>query len=315
MTEQFPTPPFVAILMAVYNGVENLQAQLDSFAAQDHPHWRVLASDDGSTDESRALLDAFTAAGQPLIRLDGPGQGVAENFLSLIRRMPDHVPEGSWMAFSDQDDVWLPDRLSRGLEALAPLPAERPALYCSRTWVTDAALGNRRLSAPRPQPPGFANALVQNIAAGNTILLNPAGAALLRATAAEVPGILMHDWWIYQVISGAGGSVVHDNRPTLLYRQHQANQVGANDSAQAKAKRLWKLLRGDFRAWNTINISALHASAHRLTPENRQLLEGFAARRNGGVSTRLGAVRRLGLYRQSRSSTLALWVSALLRRM
>lgn len=310
-----PAPP-VAILMAVYQGGDNLPAQLDSFARQDHAGWHLLASDDGSRDAGPAILRAF-AADHPVTLLRGPGQGSAPNFLSLIRASADHAPAGAWLAFSDQDDVWLPDRLSRGIAALSPL--EGPALFCSRTWVTDAALKGRRLSAPRPRPPGFANALVQNIVAGNTILVNAEGAALLRAAAADLVaagrGVLMHDWWIYQVMTGAGGRVVHDDRPTLLYRQHEANEVGANDSAQAKAKRLWKLLRGDFRAWNTINIAALRTSGHRLTPENRAVLEAFARGRDGGPGARLATVRRLGLYRQSRASTWALWLSAALKRM
>ncbi|WP_231582230.1 glycosyltransferase [Puniceibacterium sp. IMCC21224] len=307
--------PLVGILLAVYDGGDNLDAQLGSIAAQDHPRWQVLASDDGSGDDSPARLDRF-AAGHPLIRLPGPrlGNGPA-NFMSLIRRVQDHLPTGSWLACCDQDDVWLPDRLSRGIAALSALPADRPALYCSRTWITDETLTTRRLSAPRPRPPSFRNALVQNVVAGNTILLNAAGAELVCAAASEADSVVVHDWWIYQIVTGAGGRIVHDDQPTLLYRQHGVNQIGANDTTRARVKRVRQLLRGDFRKWNAANIAALSASAHRLTPLNRARLAEFEGLHQAGLWGRLSGLRRLRLYRQSFASQAALWVAAIMGRL
>ncbi|MGY9045535.1 hypothetical protein P775_06840 [Puniceibacterium antarcticum] len=307
--------PHIGILMAVYNGGRHLREQLDSIALQDHRDWQVLASDDGSTDGSDSELDRFAVAHQ-LTRMEGPRRGnSADNFLSLIRRAGDHLLEGAWISFCDQDDVWLPDKLSRGVAALYDLPKGRPGLYCSRTWITDETLTTRRLSRPRPRPTGFRNALVQNIASGNTILLNPAAAALVRAAAAEVKEVVVHDWWLYQIVTGAGGWVAHDDAPSLLYRQHGVNQIGANDTTWARLWRIYQLLRGDFRKWNRINIAALTASAHRLTPQNRARLERFAKVHNSGLWGRLSGLARLGLYRQNHASTIALWVSALLGRL
>lgn len=308
-----PEQPHVVILMAVYNGGAYLQEQLDSLADQAHPDWQLIAGDDGSTDDSREILDRF-ARQHPSIRLDGPGRGGAENFMSLVRRTPEHAPPGHWLAFCDQDDVWLPDRLSRGIAALNATAPDGPALYCSRTWITDDTLGNRRLSAPRPRAPSFRNALVQNIASGNTILLNPAAARLVEAASRDVERVVVHDWWVYQLVTGAGGQVVHDDRPTLLYRQHGVNQIGANDTASARLKRVRQLLRGSFRAWNETNARTLSDLQAHLTPENRQALADFSEMRHGSLPARLAALRRLGPYRQSVASTLALWVSVLLNR-
>lgn len=301
----------VTVLMAVYDGADHLQAQLESIAAQEHQAWHLLISDDGSTDASRAIAESFAARTGRATVLSGPGQGGTANFMSLIRAMDTHARHETCLAFSDQDDVWLPEKLSRALARLAPHHAT-PALYCSRSIITDAALRSRRLSAPRPRPPGFENALVQNIASGNTIVLNPAASALVRRAAADSPEPVVHDWWIYQLVTGAGGTVVHDDEPGLLYRQHGVNQIGANDTARARLKRIAMLLRGDFRAWNEINIAALRASGDALTAQNRTTLEAFAALRQHGVRGRLAALRRLGLYRQSRTSTAALWLSAVL---
>lgn len=309
--------PHIGILMAVYNGAETLPEQLDSLAAQSHANWQLLVSDDGSDDDSCAVLERFgLEQSLKLSVLQGPQQGAGQNFMFLLTQAAQHLPEGSWLAFCDQDDVWLPERLSLGVAALEALPEpDGPALFCSRTWVVDHDLGNRRLSSARPHPPGFRNALVQNIAAGNTILLNAAGAALLMAAAAEAGEVVMHDWWAYQMITGAGGVVVHDDTPVLLYRQHAGNEVGANSGLRAKLHRLQRMVRGDFRAWNDTNIAALQACRDRLTPEAQAQLDAFEQLRKQPLWGRLRELRRLGLYRQSRAAMLSLTLAACLGRL
>lgn len=305
----------VTILMGVYNGAAHLGAQLDSFAAQDHADWRLVASDDGSTDQSLAVLARFSA-GRPSKQVQvvaGPGRGHAANYLAMLRALPE-AP--GWLAFADQDDVWLPDRLSRGMRALASVPAGVPAIFCSRSFITAPDLTGRRLSAARPRPPSFRNALVQNIAAGNTMLLNPAGGELLARAARGCPGFVVHDWWAYLLVTGAGGMVVHDDRPTILYRQHTANAIGANDSGLAKARRLLQVVAGTFRDWNDVNATALQAARPWLAPEARAVFDAWQEmRRHRGVPGRLRRLRALQLYRQTRASTLALWFAALIGRL
>ncbi|MFN7050803.1 MAG: glycosyltransferase, partial [Gemmobacter sp.] len=117
--------------MAVRNGAADLQAQLDSLVAQTHANWALVASDDGSTDDSRAILQRFAgdqAARHPVVVAEGPGRGFVRNFLSLLARPGLSGP----VALCDQDDIWFPDRLERALARLAALPPDRPALYCSR---------------------------------------------------------------------------------------------------------------------------------------------------------------------------------------
>ncbi len=298
----------VTILMAVRNGAAHLPAQLQSFRDQTHRNWRLIASDDGSADDSAAILRAFAAERGPgrVALVAGPQRGAAANFLSLLAGLPE-VP--GWVALSDQDDVWLPERLERGVAALSGRSG--PSLYCSRTWETGPDLAAPRLSPPRPRPPSFANALVQNIVAGNTILLNPEAAELLRVAAGEAGQVVVHDWWAYQILTGAGGSVVHDDRPSLYYRQHGGNVIGANAGLRARLRRLRQVFDGTYAAWNRANLAALAASAARLTPQTRALLAGFAAAREmRGPLARLAALRRLGLYRQTMAQDALLWLAA-----
>lgn len=312
-----PGRPVLAILLATRNGADMLGAQLDSFVAQSRPPDLVMVSDDGSTDGTRAVVQAFAVA-HPEIRVDlreGPCRGASENFLSLLRAVPEEV---DIVAFSDQDDVWVADKLARGIAALARAGREdpgRPALYCGCTWECDQALRRKRRSRRPRRAIGFRHALVQNIAGGNTMMLDRAGLELARGASRETSAIVVHDWWLYQIVAGAGGRVIFDSEPVLYYRQHPNNLIGANRGPRAKLRRLRHMLTGGFRDWNTVNIRALTASAHRLTPENRAVLERFARDRAAPLTARLTMLHETGVYRQGIEGTLSLWAAALIGRL
>lgn len=308
-------PDEVCILLATYQGAAFLPEQLASFAAQTHDAWQLVVADDGSSDGTQQILDRFAAEqaaeGRKVSRRYGPGRGATANFLTLLSGAPDVA----WIALSDQDDVWFEDRLARGITALADLPTEVPALYCSATEVTDTALQHPQPSPDVPKPPGFKNALLQNIAAGNTILLNRAAAQLARRLApraAEIPGLAVHDWWLYLIVTGAGGQVIYDPAPTLFYRQHQGNQIGVNRGLGAALFRLSLLFRGRFRDWTDANLTALAQAEGHLTDENRALVAAFADLRRAPLIERLQGMRRLGLYRQSRAAQITLWLALVL---
>ncbi len=301
----------VAILMASYNGARFLRDQLDSIAAQDHDDWSLHVSDDGSSDGTLAILAAFARAhpGRRIVWRRGPGRGSTANFLSLL-----HDPriEADFFAFADQDDVWLPEKLGRAVAALAP-HAAAPALYGSRTWVTDAGLTIRGVSPMPRRTPGFRNALVQSLAGGNTMVLN-ARARDISVRAGRADGAACHDWWHYQLVSGAGGTILFDPAPTLLYRQHGQNQVGANLSLRARYRRIAAMIGGRFAEWNRANGAALSQASPLLTRENRDCLESFLAlRRTRGLAA-LRRLRAAGLFRQSRAGNLSLAVAAMIGR-
>ena len=308
------TDDHVAVLLGLYNGSATLTAQIESLVGQTHRNWSLIVSDDGSTDDSIARL-ARLASSMPrnathLIR--GPGTGFAQNFLTLARAAGPMVP---YAAFCDQDDVWLPQKLSRALDQLKSIPPGRPALYAARTVICDEDLRPLRRSPLFEKPPAFANALVQSIGGGNTMMLNRAALDILQAASLHAKGIVAHDWWVYQVVTGAGGIAIYDPEPSVLYRQHGSNLVGANDTVRASVQRAVQVMRGRFGQWNDSNIAALEAAAHFLTPEARKTLSLFREVREASLGHRMKALRRSGLYRQTRRGNLALWVAALTRRL
>lgn len=303
-----PDLPPITILMAVYNGGDHLSEQLDSIAAQEHGNWRLIISDDGSGDDSGAISRAFRdrMGGQRVTLIDGPRRGPTQNFLHLIEQAPD----GMALAFSDQDDVWLPPKLARAATHLAHV--DRPALYCARTLISDDQLQNRVESRLFARPHGFRNALVQACTPGNTSVFNPAASALLKAGAAAATRhqVAAHDWWAYQLVSGAGGDVIFDPEPMLLYRQHATNVMGRNDTARGRLRRMAMLLDGDYGRWLEANANALAEAGHLLSPENRALLAEFQAILHLPGSAALRRLRQMALYRQTRGGDLALRFAA-----
>ncbi len=126
----------VLIGLALYNGAEHVAAQLDSIAAQDHRDWRLVVSDDGSSDAGPAIVQEFAARFPPgqVTLIAGPRGGATRNFLSMMA-----LPDGDeYLSLADQDDVWRPDKLGRALAALHARP--EAGLYSACTTICDADL-------------------------------------------------------------------------------------------------------------------------------------------------------------------------------
>src|SRR5262249_28608171 len=158
-----------------------------------------------------------------------------------------------YYAFCDQDDVWESDKLERALCILNRMSQDRPVLYCGRTRVIDDAGRIIGTSPAFLRPPSFANALVQNIGGGNTMVMNHAARELLLAAGPEIDTVA-HDWWIYQIVSGAGGAVNYDLEPRVRYRQHRSNLIGANNTFRARCERIRLLFNGRFKQWTDRNF-------------------------------------------------------------
>ncbi|MFT4012844.1 MAG: glycosyltransferase [Paracoccus sp. (in: a-proteobacteria)] len=306
-------PQQITILMATYDGATYLAAQIDSLLAQTDRNWRLLVSDDGSHDETRAILDGY-ARGRLAGRLsviDGPGQGATANFLSLIRQ----AETGDWIAFCDQDDIWHPEKLARARAWLSGQAG--PAVYAARTTICDQDMHPLGPAPHFPGPFGFRNALVQACLPGNTTLVNALGLALLQAAspAAEAAGIVSHDWWVYQIMAGADARIHRDAAQVLLYRQHPGNVMGRNDTTSARAARASMLFDGTFAGWLAANQAALEAAAPLLSLPNRQILRHFREVMQAPGPLAFSRMLRMGLYRQTRPASLALYLAALAGRL
>jgi glycosyltransferase involved in cell wall biosynthesis len=296
--------PSVAILLCTFNGARFLDAQLSSYVAQSFKEWCLFVSDDGSTDATLGAIADRTAqlgTAPPAVR-SGPRQGFVANFLSLAC---DPSIIADYFAFSDQDDVWEPDKLERAIDWLKGRPAHVPAMYCSRTQLIDdegRAYGFSPLFRRRPS---FRNALVQSIAGGNTIVFNRAARELLIACGPSVQ-LPSHDWWTYLLITAVGGEVRYDPIPTVRYRVHRQNVIGSNVGWLNRLRRLQMLAAGRFERWTDMNIAALTPFRPRMTPDNRNLFDLFCTARKRGFFDRQIGFLKTGVYRQTLLGNLGL---------
>lgn len=301
----------VAILMCTKNGATFLDDQLKSIAEQTHANWTLFVSDDGSTDATGNILKRFAANhAQKTVVRNGPGKGVCANFLSLAT---DPAIDADYFAFSDQDDVWYKDKLARALTWLATVPADVPAFYCGRTELVENDGRSYGLSPLFSRPIAFRNALIQSLGGGNTMVFNKAAKRLL--VAAGRFKVVLHDWWMYQLVSAAGGAIRYDPQPALKYRQHPDNLIGSNRGWRARLVRIHMMLSGRFRDWNKMNIAALQQMpAALIKPQNRVTLLLFAKARTASLPKRLFYLWQSGVYRQTLVGNIGLIAATILKR-
>ncbi len=302
----------IAILLSTYNGERFLEEQLNSLIAQSHSNWTIYASDDGSTDATLAILEKYqTKLGTDrLVILAGPRQGFAKNFLSMVKNTS---IQAEYFAFCDQDDIWLPERLSTAIATLQSIPSNLPALFCSRTRLINEEGCPIGLSPLFSKPACFKNAIVQSIAGGNTMLFNNSARTLLANTHTEQT-IISHDWWLYILVSGCGGHVHYSSQPLVNYRQHGNNLIGSNSSFRDRLVRIGKIFKGTFREWNESNLVGLSTFKEHLTPESLRAFVQFQECRHTSLLRRLALISSSGLYRQTAAGQLGLFIATIFKR-
>lgn len=303
----------ITILLATYNGAAFLEEQLSSFANQSWGNIDVLVSDDGSSDNTNEILDTWktTWAKGSFQVMEGPREGHSENFRYLIKSVQD---KKSYVAFSDQDDIWHKDKLKNAVSKLISMGENTQSMYCSRTRLVDINGNEIGLSPLFTKPPSFGNSLTQSLAGGNTIVFNHAAFAVIRESALKT-SFSNHDWWCYQILMGAGGQVYYDRIPQIDYRQHQNNVFGRNTGVTAIWRRITGLWSGEYSQWIDSNLLALETCHDLLTTDNLNVVRGFqAARKRGGISCAIFLWRN-GIKRQTRMANIGLYISVLIRKL
>jgi hypothetical protein len=217
----------------------------------------------------------------------------------------------SYYAYSDQDDIWNPDKLDLAVGWLRTIPKETPALYCSGAILIDGSNHEIGRSGLYEKSPSFPNALVQNIAGGNTMVFNQAARDLLCLP----PGdhrISYHDWWTYIVVAACGGKINFDPKPSLRYRQHGNNLVGEKTGVVRFNRGVGNLLDGRFRDCVEENIVLLEYLGRHLSEPSRITLEYFVKARQSSLFSRVILFRRSGVYRQKFIDRVGLLVAEIL---
>lgn len=257
-------PMSVAVLMATFNGEQYLPEFLDSLCAQTYSDFCLYVRDDGSCDSTLDILKSYEDKLDIRWLPGGARLGAFQNFFRLLQEAGDH----SCFMPADQDDYWYPDKIERAWQAVGWRPDDI-VLYCTRLQYVDASLNKIGLSRI-PRLLTFENAVVENIAPGcSTAITKQVKRSLV------VPGAryaIPHDWWLYLYCSSQG-SVIYDAQPSVMYRLHANNTVGAAPGRVKEFVRRSQRFSRKKPVFLDLYQQFLHCHGHLLSEQNRDLLQ------------------------------------------
>ncbi|MGL5977411.1 MAG: glycosyltransferase, partial [Erysipelotrichaceae bacterium] len=209
----------VLVLMSSYNGERYLREQIDSILQQEGDFELYLhIRDDGSKDDTVAILQAYANANQRVSFEQGENMGYAKSFMTLLQEASGY----DYYAFSDQDDTWLPNKIQIALSKLNMVKS--PALYASCSYLTDnnhQILGTTQKKVRDITP---YNGFIECFMPGHTQVLNHSLLVALKGDY-DVARIFAHDFWITTFAINFA-TVVFDNDAHTYYRQHNENVTG-----------------------------------------------------------------------------------------
>nr|WP_210729378.1 glycosyltransferase family 2 protein [Streptococcus ovuberis] len=288
--------------MSTYNGERFLAQQLDSIIAQTYTDWRLLIRDDGSSDGTRGIIADYVAKDERICWVDQDSQenlGVIKSFHRLVK-----LEDADVYLFSDQDDVWLSDKVASQLELAQRYPVEEPLLVYMDLKVVDDSLHVLEESMIKRQS-HHANTsleaiLIENTVTGGVTLINHALAQRWTRT----DGLIMHDWYL-AILAASLGHLVYLDQPGELYRQHSQNVVGA----RTQDKR-FKLFREGPRTvyqryWRHIHEiqdqarTVLAEVGDRLSPDQHAILTNWISIDQQPLSERYRRLKTYG-YRKNK---------------
>ncbi len=221
----------IQILLATFNGEKYIRTQLDSILNQTYVDWQVVIHDDGSTDNTCNLIQAYCQLHpQKFVFLeDGLRFGNArDNFAHLLK-----YSSADYVMFCDQDDVWLPTKIEKTYQKLLALEElhgkEAPIVVHTDLEVVDQDLNLIAPSMFEYQGlytvcSSLTACLAKNSVTGCTMMLN---SSTRRVSMPISSNAMMHDWWIVAKVIQAGGFVEWLDESLIQYRQHGGNAVGA----------------------------------------------------------------------------------------
>lgn len=212
----------ILVLLSTYNGEKFLKEQLDSIFNQTGCNVRLLARDDGSSDNTVQILREYSNLYPEQIDIvEGNNFGWRKSFFKLLTMAKSKFSEFDYYAFADQDDIWMPNKLSTAIQKIETLP-DGPNLYCSNLYYYKDGINEGKVRKKKSTPT-YKNCLIVNHGTGCTEVFNN---KLMKLVTSELPTIeVPHDSWLYQVAILCG-NVYLDDDSYILYRQHANNQIG-----------------------------------------------------------------------------------------
>ncbi len=210
----------VQILLSTYNGECYLREQIESFLTLDrYEQIKVMIRDDGSTDNTVMILKEYEKKSNFNI-VYGENLGITGSYMWLLKH---YDKECDYFAFSDQDDIWLPDKIAIALDLLDGEQQNKPLLFASLSHIVDEKLNSLGSSRLPVRGISYYNAMIQNVLPGHTQVINKALLEIVLDKGCTDVHVI--DWWYYLAAS-AVGEILFYPEFTVLHRQHGDNAVG-----------------------------------------------------------------------------------------
>jgi rhamnosyltransferase len=219
--------PKVAVLLAAFNGIRWIEEQLASIVGQSGVDVSVYISIDSSIDGTEVLCAAYASLHPGVVVLPPAGSfgGASRNFFRLIRDVP--VEQYDFVAFADQDDIWYADKLERAVREIRSRTVDAYSSNVIAFWPT-----GRTHLLDKAQRQTAWDFLFEAAGPGCTYVLSrPFVSTLRNAVLTDwqaLQQVSLHDWYCYAFARSRGFKWFIDSRPSMSYRQHERNQVGAN---------------------------------------------------------------------------------------
>jgi rhamnosyltransferase len=268
----------VNILMATYNGQAFLKEQLDSLLAQTYTNWELWVRDDGSTDDTLKILEAYKGSNIKVYTNNTPAKGACSNFAELFRmaKLDEHA---KYIMFCDQDDIWLPHKIETTLSEMkrqeALYPGE-PVMIYSDLELIDNKGNTTGHSLRLKNKVDLKNLVTFNYVLGCTMMTNR---AMIQKVNHVPEQAVNHDYWIALVASIYRSAYI--NKKLIRYRQHTQNasgNVAQNDSLSARIRRHIVEPRYEIEA-SKAKLTMLNEFykhyADELDPAKRKMLEEY----------------------------------------
>ena len=297
--------PVVLVLMSTYNGERFLKEQIDSILSQEGVDVRLLVRDDGSTDRTWEILEEYASGYRNIVITMGENVGFVKSFSALVRMALDQTTieeavqttptppnlggeREMFYAFADQDDIWMPKKLSTACSVLSSKDASKPHLFTSNSMQINAEGKELELFHKGPEPKfRKGNVLVFGTEQGCSMVFNRKAMELYAECE---PQLTWHDRWLYHICYFLG-SVTYDHQPLFYYRRHENNALanhhaGSLEGERSKIVRVYRILCVEPPVTNHVEMAKEFYDhfAPMLDPSDRQLFKRFIVCRKSVVS-------------------------------
>lgn len=269
----------VTIVMATYNGEHYLSEQIESILSQTYTNWELYIHDDNSTDATVDIISYYVSKDSRIKYLDDSlsFKSATLNFKYLI----DHISIYEYLMFSDQDDIWLPDKIKITLEVMLVEEIKQPnkpilihtdlKVVDSKLNIIDSSFYNyMNIDISKDS---LNRLLVRNVVTGCTLMINKPLYKLVLNMSEQA---IVHDWWI-ALTARLFGQIIFIEKPTLLYRQHDYNSIGANknNSIKQNLQYIFNYNRKEIESYITQCTSLYEIYSNRMSYKDKQLCYEF----------------------------------------